>query len=72
MSAIGLPNSKNFAVSAYADYRHDVLVFPRQQSPALRDMEWESRLKPLQSWGSLLVRGAAIALLAILVVPFAF
>ena len=72
MSAIGLPNSKNFAVSAYADYRHDVLVFPRQQSPALRDMEWESRLKPLQSWSSLLGRGAAMALLAVLVLPLIF
>jgi hypothetical protein len=72
MSAIGLPNSKNFAVSAYADYRHDTLVFPRQQSPILREMEWENRLKPLQSWSSLLGRGAAVALLAILVLPFVF
>ena len=72
MSAIGQPNSKNFAVSAYADYRHDVLVFPRQQSPALRDMEWESRLKPLRSWSSLLGRGAAMALLAMLVLPLIF
>ena len=72
MSAIGLPNSKNFAVSAYADYRHDMLVFPRQQSPILREMEWENRLKPLQSWSSLLGRGAAVALLAILVLPFVF
>lgn len=72
MSAIGLPNSKNFAVSAYADYRHDFLVFPRQQSPALREMEWESRLEPLQSWSSLLVRFAAMALLALLALPFVF
>ena len=72
MSAIGLSNSKNFAVSAYADYRHDLLVFPRQQSIALREMEWESRLKPLQSWSSLLGRLAAIALLALLALPFVF
>lgn len=54
MSAIGLPNGKNFVLSAYADYSHDALMFARQQSPALRELEWENRLSPLKSWSSLL------------------
>ncbi len=64
MSAIGLPNGKNFVISGCADYRHDKLVFARMQSQQLRDMEWEGRLKPLQSWGSLLARAAAVMVLA--------
>ncbi len=64
MSAIGLSNGKNFAISAYADYRHDSLVFSRVQSPQLRAMEWEGRLKPLRSWSSLIARTAIAAVLA--------
>jgi len=55
MSAIGLPNGKDFVLSGYADYSHDALMFARQQSPALRELEWENRLRPLKSWSSLLV-----------------
>ena len=62
MSAIGLPNGKNFVISAYADYR--TLVFSRVQSQQLRSMEWEGRLKPLQSWSSLIARAAIVTLLA--------
>lgn len=61
MSAIGLSNSKEFVISAYADYRHDKLVFARMQSQQLRDLEWEGRLKPLESWSSLIGRYAVIA-----------
>jgi hypothetical protein len=64
MSAIGLPKGKDFIISAFADYRHDTLVFSRMQSQQLRDMEWEGRLKPLQSWSALLGRGAIVAALA--------
>jgi hypothetical protein len=62
MSAIGLPNGKSFVISAYADYR--TLVFSRVQSPQLRAMEWEGRLKPLRSWSSLIARTAIAAVLA--------
>lgn len=61
MSAIGLPHGKNFVISAYADYRHDTLVFARMQSQALRDLEWEHRLRPLTPWSSLLGRFAIAA-----------
>jgi negative regulator of sigma E activity len=61
MSAIGLPKGKDFVISAYADYRHDTLVFSRMQSQQLREMEWEGRLKPLQPWSAILGRAAIVA-----------
>lgn len=70
MSAIGLPKGKDFIISAYADYRHDSLVFARMQSQQLRDMEWEGRLKPLQSWSSLLGRGAILLALVSAILAF--
>ena len=71
MSAIGStagPRGKTFAISAYADFRHDHLRFERQQSLALRQMEWEGRLEPILPWSTLLLRciGAVIAACVIL------
>ena len=45
MSAIGLSQGKGFGISAYADYGHDHLVFARQQSSALRALDWENRVR---------------------------
>ena len=70
MSAIGLPNGKNFILSAYADYSHDAMMFARQQSPALREMEWEGRLRPIKSWSSLLAPWLCGVLAAALLFPF--
>ncbi|HXR94700.1 MAG TPA: hypothetical protein VN718_02410 [Rhizomicrobium sp.] len=70
MSAIGLPKGKGFSISAYADYRHDTLVFARMQSQQLRDMEWEGRLKPLLSWSALLGRSAVLVALAGAIMAF--
>ncbi|HKD46507.1 MAG TPA: hypothetical protein VKB67_02365 [Rhizomicrobium sp.] len=70
MSAIGLQNGKNFVISACADYRHDKLVFMRVQSQQLRELEWEGRLEPLQSWSSLLGRCAAVAVLGGIALAF--
>lgn len=67
MSAIGStagPRGKTFAISAYADFRHDHLRFERQQSLALRNMEWEGRLEPLLPWSTLLLRCIGVALVA--------
>ena len=65
MSAIGLPRmGKGFAISAYADIRHEHLFFERQQSQALREMEWEGRVEPLTPWSTLIMRGAGVAVLA--------
>ncbi|HEY2008136.1 MAG TPA: hypothetical protein VGH23_04050 [Rhizomicrobium sp.] len=66
MSAIGLsaaPRGKGFAISAYADIRHEQLFFERQQSLTLRNMEWEDRIKPMTSWSALILRGLGVAVL---------
>jgi hypothetical protein len=59
MSAIGIaaPRGNKFAPSAFADYRHAHLFFERQQSQALRAMEWEGRVQPLLPWSTLILRG---------------
>ena len=74
MSAIGMSASrgKGFAISAYADTRHAHLFFERQQSLALREMEWENRVQPLLPWSTLIMRGLGViifvcAALAILI-----
>jgi hypothetical protein len=66
MSAIGLsaPRGKGFAISAYADVRHEQLFFERQQSLSLRNMEWEGRIRPMTSWSALIMRGLGVAVLA--------
>ena len=62
MSAIGMsaPRGKGFAISAYADVRHEQLFFERQQSLALRSMEWEDRIQPMTSWSALIMRGLGV------------
>ena len=64
MSAIGLsaPRGKGFAVSAYADVRHDQLVFERQQSLMLREREWENRIQPMLPWSALIMRGVGVTI----------
>jgi hypothetical protein len=59
MSAIGIaaPRGNKFAPSVFADYRHEHLFFERQQSQALRAMEWEGRVQPLLPWSTLILRG---------------
>ena len=66
MSAIGLPapRGKGFAISAYADIRHEHLVFERQQSLTMRNMEWENRVEPMTPWSTLIMRGLGLVTLA--------
>lgn len=66
MSAIGISatRGKGFAISAYADIRHEQMFFERQQSLALRGMEWEGRIKPMTCWSTLILRGLVVAVLA--------
>ena len=72
MSAIGsaAPGGKTFAISAYADIRHEHLCFERQQSLALREMEWEDRVEPMLPWSALILRalGATVLACAILAI----
>ena len=60
MSAIGTAagcSGKSLSISAYADVRHAHLCFERQQSLALRELEWEGRLEPMLPWSALILRG---------------
>jgi hypothetical protein len=75
MSALGISahnasRQRSFVVSAYADVRHEHLYFERQQSHALRQMEWDNRLCPPLSWSALILRiaGALIAACAALAI----
>ncbi|MEY4966541.1 MAG: hypothetical protein RL274_2124 [Pseudomonadota bacterium] len=67
MSAIGMPapRGKGFAISAYADYRHDHLFFTRQQSLQMREMDWEKGAKPLTPYSTLIMRGTGVAIFVI-------
>jgi hypothetical protein len=64
MSAIGMPQAKAFAPSVFAEWRHEHLVFERQQSLAMRGMEWEGRVRPLTPWSTLILRGVGAVILA--------
>lgn len=72
MSAIGIPapRGKGFAISAYADVRHEHLFFERQQSLAMRNMEWENRVEPMTPWSTLIMRGLGLATLASVFLAF--
>ncbi len=50
-------------MSAYTAYGHDHLVFARQQSSALKALDWENRVPPLKSWSSLLAPWLGLAAL---------
>lgn len=54
----------NSCIGAHADYRREDFVFARQQSLAMRQMEWENRLKPIKPWGSNLVANLAFEIFA--------
>jgi hypothetical protein len=69
MSALGLPRAKGFVMSSLADYRHDQLVFPRQQSNAFKALDWE-RTPPLKSWLDLLRPWLGLVLIAAVLLPF--
>ena len=66
MSAIGLlprPAPK-LIISRHADYRRDDFVFQRTQSCSTRDVPWERRTPPLQSWDKLVYSSLGIFALA--------
>lgn len=71
MSAIGFSRGKGFRMSVFAGYDHDHLVFPRQQSQAMRALDWE-KTPPLKSWAGLLGPWLGLVGLALLVAPFVF
>jgi hypothetical protein len=66
MSAIGHStiretfNSKAFLIGTHADHRPQDIFFARTQSLVMSGLEWETRLKPLHSWGPIALWGMAI------------
>lgn len=73
MSAIGFSRTKSgfndraFLVGAHADFRLENYVFPRTQSRSLTSLEWESRIKPMHSWGEFGIYGLGTTLGALAV-----
>jgi hypothetical protein len=60
-SETGKPlNSKTLLIGVHADHRPQDIFFARTQSPAMRKLEWESRVKPLRSWAPVALWGLAI------------
>ena len=51
-------------IGAHADYRREDFVFSRTQSPQLRELEWESRIKPLKPWVPNFAANLAMAIFA--------
>lgn len=51
-------------IGAHADYRREDFIFPRTQSPQLRELEWENRLKPLKPWMPNFAANLAFAIFA--------
>jgi hypothetical protein len=51
-------------IGAHADYRREDFIFPRTQSPQLRELEWESRAKPLKPWVPNFAANLAFAIFA--------
>jgi hypothetical protein len=59
-----LRSDESAVIGAHADYRREDFVFSRTQSLAMRELEWEGRLKPLRPWGSNLVANLAFEIFA--------
>jgi hypothetical protein len=55
-------NSNAPLIGLHADHRPQDPFFARVQSPGLRKLEWESRMRPLRSWGPGAVWALAILL----------
>ena len=51
-------------IGAHADYRREDFVFARTQSLEMREMEWESRLKPIKPWVPNFAANLAFAIFA--------
>ena len=51
-------------IGAHADYRREDFVFARTQSPAMRELEWGDRLKPLKPWVPNFAANIAFAIFA--------
>lgn len=72
MSAIGLPRPPALTfkprniIASHADYRPSDFMFERTQSLTMRAAPWEKRIKPMKSWGELLLAYGALLAGAVL------
>lgn len=57
-------NGQAILVGLHADHRPQDLYFARTQSRELSEIAWESRIKPLQSWGSFALWGIVVLMFA--------
>ncbi|MBV9331298.1 MAG: hypothetical protein JOZ55_07075 [Alphaproteobacteria bacterium] len=77
MSAIGISGGsapykrRPVLISAHAEYRPEDFYFARTQSPALRALEWEKRIRPMHSWSELGFYAAGILAFMVIAVSFA-
>ena len=51
-------------IGAHADYRREDFVFSRTQSLEMRELKWESRMKPLKPWVPNFAANLAFAIFA--------
>ena len=74
MSAIGLAHQRAFApriIAAHADHRRSDFIFSRTQSREMKSAQWESRIRPMRTWGEISSYGG-IAVLATMLAAFLF
>jgi len=55
-----LEDNRALFVGIHADHRSQDIFFARTQSVGMNALEWDSRLKPLRSWGVIGLWGIAI------------
>jgi hypothetical protein len=73
MSAIGFSkagsgiNEGAALIGAHADFQLEDYFFSRTQSRSLRRVRWQSRVKPMHSWGEFVVYGVEMLLGALAV-----
>jgi hypothetical protein len=73
MSAIGLLSGgsapkKSRVIGAHADFRPEDFRFARTQSRRLSESRWESRIKPMHSWGEIALYATGGVVLTVAVV----
>jgi hypothetical protein len=57
-------NRKALLIGLHADHRPQDIFFARTQSHELSETAWESRIKPLQSWGPFVLWGIVVLMFA--------
>ncbi len=64
MPARFISNRAPHIAGAHADYRREDYMFQRTQSQAMRELEWEDRVKPMRPWAPNFVANLAFEIFA--------